>query len=150
MTTSQTVASASAVLGELAGVAEELSTSLDVSILGQRPLTGAAQRFGELAVAVEGIQDDTDRLAANLGANAVDVTELAAEISRLGVRLDVLTSRVESFDRTGEITGLLVAGIGLIGLLVGWLAVGAVGCAWVGWRLRSGESRQGAVQPPVA
>lgn len=136
LTTSQTVGSAGAVLRRLADISDELSTSLDIGILGQRPLAAAAAKFGELAADVRAVQADTDRLATNLGTNAVDVSALGTEITRLDVQLDTLTARVEGFDQAGEVVGLVVGGILLVGLLVVWLAVAAGACAWLGWRLR--------------
>src|SRR5215218_5584264 len=49
-TTSETLGSAADVLGRVADTSEELSRSLDVSILGARPLATAASRFGDLSV----------------------------------------------------------------------------------------------------
>ncbi|MEW6224161.1 MAG: hypothetical protein AB1627_05985 [Chloroflexota bacterium] len=150
LTTSETVRSAGAVLGRLAGISDELSTSLDIAILGQRPLAGAAARFGELAGDVRAVQADTDRLATRLGANAVDVSALATDITRLNVQLETMTARVKGFDQAGEIIGLLVAGILLVGLLAAWLAVAAAICAWVGWRLRRGPVDEAGPDPSPA
>jgi hypothetical protein len=149
-TTSQTVTSVSTVLGRLADISDELSASLDVSILGQRPLAGAGAQFGELAGDVRAVQADADRLAANLGANAEDLTAISAEISRLDVQLDALTARVAGLDQAGEIVGLVVGGILLIGLLVAWIAIAAGFCAWIGWRLRraaANEATSGVAAP---
>ena len=135
-TTSETLASAAAVLTQVAATSEELSTSLDFSILGTRPLSNAAARFGDLSVQVRGFGAKAQALSENLGVNAGDTTALASEIDGLRDELTALTERVDSFEATGELVGLLVGGILLLGLLVAWLAVAGAGCAWFGLRLR--------------
>jgi hypothetical protein len=135
-TTSGTLSSASGVLAQVAATSEDLSTSLDFSILGSRPLASAAGKFGDLAVQVRGFQEKAAALADNLAVNAGDTTALATEIDDLRDELTRLTARVDSFEATGELVGLLVGGILLLGLLVAWLAVAGAGCAWFGLRLR--------------
>jgi outer membrane murein-binding lipoprotein Lpp len=135
-TTSETLASASSVLGQVAATSEDLSTSLDFSILGSQPLAGTAQKFGELAVQVRGFGAKAQALSDDLAVNAGDTGALATEIDGLRDELARLTARIDSFEATGELVGLLVGGILLLGLLVAWLAVAGAGCAWFGLRLR--------------
>lgn len=135
-TTSETLASASGVLAQVAATSEDLSTSLDFSILGSQPLASAAGKFGDLAVQVRGFQAKAQALSENLGVNAGDTTALASEIDGLRDEVTQLTARIDSFEATGELVGLLVGGILLLGLLVAWLAVAGAGCAWLGLRLR--------------
>ena len=135
-TTSETIGSAGDVLGRVADTSEELSQSLDVSILGSRPLQGAATRFGQLAVDARAFQDKADALATNLGVNAGDAGALADSVEDLRTELSSLQSRVSSFEVTGQLVSYLVGGILLLSLLVAWLAVAGAGCAWFGYRLR--------------
>ena len=135
-TTSETLASASGVLAQVAATSDDLSTSLNFSILGSQPLANAAARFGDLAVQVRGFQEKSQALADNLAVNSGDTSALATEIDGLRDELAALTKRVDSFEATGDIVGLLVGGILLLGLLVAWLAVAGAGCAWFGLRLR--------------
>ncbi len=135
-TTSGTLASASGVLAQVAATSDDLSGSLDFSILGSQPLAGAAAKFGDLAAQVRGFQAKAEALSDNLSVNATDTTALATEVDGLRTELAALTERVDTFEATGELVGLLVGGILLVGLLVAWLAVAGAGCAWLGLRLR--------------
>jgi hypothetical protein len=147
-TTGQTVDAAGAMLDGLAVVADELAGSLDFSILGQRPLAGAARQFGAFAEEVRVLGVSVDQLSASLETNAGDTAALAADIERLSGQVDGIAERIASFDRTSELVDLLVAGSFLLGLLVAWLAVAAGFTAWVGWRLR--RSATGADRAAVA
>jgi outer membrane murein-binding lipoprotein Lpp len=135
-TTSDTLATAEGVLGQVAGTAKELSTSIDISILGSRPLAGAAQRFAELATSVEGFQAKAAALSQNLATNASDVQDLAGQIDVLRDDLQSVSERVAGFEATSTLVSLLVASFVMLGLLVTWLAVAALAVAWAGLRLR--------------
>jgi hypothetical protein len=135
-TTSETLGSAGDVLAGLGDTAEELSTSIDISIFGSRPLAGAAARFGELAIQARTFQADAERLSGNLAVNAADVNGLADELALLRTELDSISERVAAFEATGEIVGLLVGATVLLAVLAGWLAVAGAFCAWLGLRLR--------------
>jgi len=135
-TTSDTLASAGTVLGQVADTATELSTSIDISILGSRPLAGAAARFGQLATDVSGFQVKAEALAQNLAVNTTDVRGLATEIEALRADIATLKDRIAGFETTGALVSLLIGGFVLLGLLVAWLAVAAAFLAWAGLRLR--------------
>jgi hypothetical protein len=147
-TTSETLASASDVLAQVASTSEDLSGSLNFSILGNQPLASAAAKFGDLAVQVRGFEAKAQALSQNLAVNAGDTDALATEVDGLRDDLVALTERVDSFEATGELVGLLVGGILLLGLLVAWLAVAGAGCAWFGLRLRRLATAVAA--PPTA
>lgn len=147
-TTGQTVDAAGAMLDGLAVVADQLAGSLDFSILGQRPLAGAATQFGAFAEQVRVVGGSVDQLSASLETNAGDTAALAADIERLSGQVDAIAGRIASFDRTSELVDLLVAGSLLLGLLVAWLAIAAGLLAWAGWRLR--RSATGADRAGVA
>ena len=149
-TTSETIGSAGDVLGRVADTSEELSQSLDISILGSRPLQGAATRFGQLAVDARAFQDKADALATNLGVNAGDAGALADSVEDLRTELSSLQDRVSSFEVTGQLVSYLVGGILLLSLLVAWLAVAGAGCAWFGYRLRRlGSEVAAAAESPT-
>src|SRR3954468_11523698 len=151
--TSATLASAGSVLAEVASTSDDLSTSLDFSILGSQPLAGAARRFGELAVQVRGFEDKAAALADDLSVNATDTRALATEIHGLRDDVAAVSARLAGFDSTGELVSIVVGGILLLGLLVAWLAVAGAGCAWIGLRLRrlaasvAAETPAGAAPP---
>jgi hypothetical protein len=126
-------------LDRLATISDDLGTSLDVSILGTRPLASAAEQFAGLGVQVRVISADLDALGARLDTNATDVAAIALEIERVETRVAELSQRIAALGRTSEVVSLIVGGIFLGGLLVAWLAVAAAVCAWIGWRLRGSE-----------
>ena len=135
-TTSDTLANAGTVLESVAGTAEELSRSIDISILGSRPLASAAARLGTLATDVRGFEGRAATLASNLQQNASDTTALAAEIDGLRTQVSSLSARVAGFEATGELVSLVLGWLLLLGLLAAWLALAGAGCAWFGVRLR--------------
>ncbi len=147
-TTSETLAGAGEVLGRVGDTAQDLSSSIDISILGNRPLASAAARFAQLADEVRAFQGDAVRLSGNLAVNAADVDDLAGELDLLREEMAALAARVAAFEATGELVSLLVGGILLVGLLVAWLAVAAAACTWAGLRLRR-LGASAATAPPA-
>ena len=135
-TSGQTIAEAKAVLDSAATSAQALSESLNVSILGSQPFANASQRLAELATTLTAFESKADDLAANLDQNATDASAMADKVRAMQAEVDVLATRVEDFDRIGEIVNLVLGGIVLGGLLTAWVAVGAAFVAWAGWRLR--------------
>ena len=135
-TSGQTIAEAKAVLDSAATSAQALSESLNVSILGSQPFANASARLAELARSLTAFEAKADALAANLDQNASDAAAMADKVRAMQAEVDVLASRVEDFDRIGEIVNLVIGGIVLGGLLTAWVAVGAAFLAWAGWRLR--------------
>ena len=134
------VGHAGEVLDELANVSRDLAQTLDISILGQRPLATAASKFGDLAGRAQVFSDDAAALAAALATNATDAAALATQVGTLEDRAAVLATEVRAFEGMGKLVGLLTAGMALAGLLVAWFGVLAVGIAWAGWRLRRAAS----------
>ena len=148
-TTADTLGTADGVLGQVADTATELSRSIDISILGSRPLAGAASRLGQLATSVTGFQAKTAALVENLGTNATDMQELSGQIETLRGDLVVVSERIEGFQATGSIVSLLTAAFTILGLLVAWLAVGAAFLGWAGLRLRRIAAEVAATPAPV-
>jgi tetrahydromethanopterin S-methyltransferase subunit F len=130
------VAHAGQVLDELANVSSDLQQTLDIAILGQRPLASAASKFGDLATQARVFSGDAAALAAALATNAADVTAVATQIQSLQDRATALSDQVRNFEGTGTLVRLLTAGVLLAGLMVVWFAVLALGVAWAGRRLR--------------
>ena len=146
-TSGETIAEAKAVLDSAATTAQALSESLNVSILGSQPFATASQRLAELARTLTSFEGKADELAANLDQNATDATAMADKVRAMQAEVEVLATRVEDFDRVGEIVNLVIGGIVLGGLLTAWVAVGAAFLAWAGWRLRHAPARGDAVTP---
>ncbi len=140
------VAHAADVLGQMADTSDELASALGITILGQQPFTGAVTKLNDLSAKARVFQADATKLAANLDANATDVTQIAGQVRQLRSEVGDLAAAVASFSSTREVVSLVVGGIVLAGLLTAWVAVLAAGIAWAGWRLRRAGS---AIEPPV-
>jgi len=140
------VVHAADVLGQMAGTSDELASALNVTILGQQPFTAAVTKLSDLSAKVRVFQGDATKLAANLDANASDVTQMAGQVRQLRSEVGDLAAAVAGFSSTREVVSLVVGGIVLAGLLTAWVAVLAAGIAWAGWRLRRAVP-PGAVAP---
>jgi hypothetical protein len=143
-TTSALIDESGLVIGDLAGVSDELANNLGFSVLGQQPLAGAAGKFRDFSVRLKAFQGMTGGLSDALSTNADDLTSLTGEVNQIGVMTADLAARVDAFDQAGEIVSLMVGGIILGGLLVLWLAIAAGFCAWAGWRLRKAAAADAA------
>jgi len=145
-TTQAVVEAVGSVTSGLGSTASRLSSALDVSFLGQRPFAGAAESLGSVSSQLDTLGTQVTTLAANIETNADDLDQVALQVRQMRQDLTAITTRIQEFDRTGEVVSLIVGGILLGGLLVAWIAIGAAFCAWVGWRLR----RLAAPDPPAS
>jgi methyl-accepting chemotaxis protein len=146
-TSGETIAEAKDVLASAASTAQSLSESLNITILGGQPFARASDNLGELSRTLTAFQDRADALAANLDQNASDASGMADKVRRMQTEVDELATRVEGFDRIGEVVNLVLGGIVLGGLMTAWVAVAAGFCAWAGWRLRRHVARDALVLP---
>ncbi len=135
-TTSQTLAGAQQVLGDIATTAVAIGDALNVNILGSQPFAGASERLTTLARTVTSFQEDAGALAVALDTNAADVDTMTQQVRLLKDQVNELATEIAGFDRIDQIVGLMLGGILLAALLTAWVAVGAAFCAWVGWKLR--------------
>jgi hypothetical protein len=135
-TSGQSVADAQVVLHQTADTLVSLAAALDVTILGSRPFGGASEQMTVLARKVSAFETKAVTLAANLHQNATDAGVVTDQVRTLKGDVNELASRIASFDRIGEMVGLLTGGILLAALLTAWVATAAGFCAWAGWRLR--------------
>src|SRR4051794_31412729 len=135
-TSSNTLTEAKAVLDSAATTAQALSTALNVSILGTQPFAQASGRLADLSQTLTAFQGRADELASNLDQNASDASAMADKVRLMQTEVDELATRVEGFDRIGQVVDLVVGGIVLGTLLTAWVAIGAAFLAWAGWRLR--------------
>ncbi len=136
-TTQAVVDAVGTVASGLSDTASRLGGALDVNILGQRPFSGAAGSLGTVSTQLDTLGTQITTLASNMETNADDMGEVARQVRQMSQDLTTVTTRIEEFDRTGEIVGLLIGGTLLGGLLVAWVGIAAAFCAWAGWRLRS-------------
>jgi hypothetical protein len=125
--------------GRLAASFEGLSGLGAFEILGARPFAGLDQQFQGVASDSRALSADLTATATSLRANVVDAGAVAADLHALSEQLGRLETSL-----TGSTTGgsadagatlpIAAARIVLLGLLA-WLAVPALACLWLGWRL---------------
>ena len=125
----------------LAGVSDstsELADAMDLSILGQRPFAGVRGSFSDMSKELATVSDDAGSLAATLGENGPELQRVAADLRGIQASVAGLAGRVQAFSGLEETIGLARSYALLSGLLAIWLAALAVGCVWLGSRLRGG------------
>jgi hypothetical protein len=135
-TTRDLVVEAGTVLVDVGTTTRSLADALDISILGSQPFAGAAANLRGLSDRVETFATHTTALGGRLDTNAADLADLADRTRAMGDDLAAVTARLDAFDRTGAIVGLVVAICLLGGLLTVWVGVAAALSAWAGLRLR--------------
>jgi C4-dicarboxylate-specific signal transduction histidine kinase len=126
------------VLEELASASDSLADSLGITIFGSQPFAGAAQRFRTFSDRVRVFSEDATGIADALTTNSEDMGTLAERVGLMETQLSDYAERVGESERIGQIGTWVALSVLLGGLLAAWLAIAAGGCAWVGWRLRSG------------
>lgn len=136
-TSSAAVLDARTVLDELATASDSLAGSLDITIFGNQPFAGAAQRFRTFSDRVRVFAEDATGIADAIATNADDMSTLADRVALMETQLGDYAERVAASERIGQIGTWVAVSVLLGGLLAAWLAVAAGGCAWVGWKLRS-------------
>jgi len=138
LTTSATAADQAAVLTtRLASSFEGLASLSSFEIFGSRPFAGLAGEFNQVGADARALSTDLTSTAAALRTNVADTAAVAADLRTLATQLDELESSLAASDggSLGSATAALnAARIVLVGLLA-WLAVPAVLCTWLGWRL---------------
>jgi hypothetical protein len=137
-TTGASVQDARDVLEELATASDSLADSLGITIFGNQPFAGAAQRFRTFSDRVRVFSEDATGIAEALATNSEDMSTLANRVSLMETQLSDYAERVAGSERIGQIGTWIAVSVLLGGLLATWLAVAAGACAWVGWKLRSG------------
>jgi len=140
-------------LESTANSAEHAGTSLGASVSAAREAAGVT---GQLADALQGLamfssafsdtatrsrslSDDLARTADALAQNQTDSTTASTQLRSLADRLHQLEERLGTAETppTNSLAGIAVPlAIGLVALLLLWLAAIAAACTWLGWRLR--------------
>lgn len=138
LTSSAEAADQAAVLTtRLAGSFEGLAGLSSFEIFGARPFAGLAGEFTQVGADARALSTDLVATAAALRTNVADATAVATELRTLATQLHALEATLGAADggSLGSAAAALnAARIVLLGLLV-WLAVPAVLCTWLGWRL---------------
>lgn len=136
-TSSAAVLDARTVLDELATASDSLADSLGITIFGNQPFAGAAQRFRTFSDRVRVFSEDATGIADAIATNSDDMSTLADRVALMETQLGDYAERVAGSERIGQIGTWVAVSVLLGGLLAAWLAVAACACAWVGWKLRS-------------
>jgi hypothetical protein len=136
-TSATSVDHAREVLDELASATDSLADSLGITIFGNQPFAGTAQRFRTFSDRVRVFSEDATGIATSLTTNSDDLTALAERVTLMEDQLNNYAERVAGSERIGQIGTWIALSVLLGGLLAAWLAVAAGACAWVGWRLRN-------------
>ena len=136
-TSSAAVLDARTVLDELATASDSLADSLGITIFGNQPFAGAAQRFRTFSDRVRVFSGDATGIADAIATNADDMSTLADRVALMETQLGEYAERVAGSERIGQIGTWVAVSVLLGGLLAAWLAVAAGACAWVGWNLRT-------------
>ena len=136
-TSSAAVLDARTVLDELATASDSLADSLGITIFGNQPFAGAAQRFRTFSDRVRVFSEDATGIADAIATNADDMGTLADRVALMETQLGDYAERVAGSERIGQIGTWVAVSVLLGGLLATWLAVAAGACAWAGWKLRS-------------
>ena len=121
----------------LAGSFEGLAGLSSLEIFGTRPFAGLGEEFQRVGTDARTLSQDLLVTAGSLRTNVTDTAAVAADLRTLATRLDALETSLGGTDGggLGDATAALnAARIVLLGLLA-WLAVPAVLCTWLGWRL---------------
>lgn len=141
LTSSAEAADQAAVLTtRLASSFEGLASLSSFEIFGSRPFAGLAGEFTQVGADARTLSTDLTSTAAALRTNVADTFAVAADLRTLATQLDELESSLGARDGAAGLgsasAALNAARIVLVGLLA-WLAVPAVLCTWLGWRLSS-------------
>lgn len=113
----------------------ELETQFrSINILGNQPLSSAADVVAEIAAGIEGLDTRLDQVSGSLLENQAALDRYGPSLTAVGGRLGTLADRL----RTGIGTVADVQAIVTITLLVftAWTAVPAAGALGLGWWLR--------------
>jgi hypothetical protein len=130
------LAHAGDLLNDISTTSGALANALDITILGAQPFSSAANGVRTVGEKSKVFAQDATELAVALDTNATDATAMADQVRTAKTQVSELAASIVAFDRIDQIVGLLIGGIVLGGLLTVWVGLAAVGCAWLGWRLR--------------
>jgi len=145
LTSSAAAADQAAVLTtRLASSFEGLAALSSFEVFGSRPFAGLAGEFTQVGADARALSTDLTSTAAALRTNVADTAAVASDLRTLATQLGELESSLGAPEGGGlesATAALNAARIVLVGLLA-WLAVPAVLCTWLGWRLTRATLRR--------
>jgi hypothetical protein len=132
-TTRDSTAATAQMLSELAATMRQGSAALRVDVLGQQPFTTMADSFARTADRADAAATEVASAGTGVDETRGSLEALATSLTALAGDLDVARSPLP--DHT-TVTILFA----LLALLLGWLALLAVGCLAIGVRLLRGRA----------
>ena len=124
-------ADAAAVLAREAGATlDSLALAMQLSVFGAQPLVSLADEFASSADQAADLADQLDSVGGSLGDTRTDVAVIGVELEALSGELEAL----QGFGEAGAGSGSPPLRL-MIGLLLAWLAVPAVGAIVFGLAL---------------
>jgi hypothetical protein len=133
-------ADAAAVLAREAGATlDSLAVAMQLSVFGAQPLISLADEFATSADQAVDLADQLDSVGGSLG-------ETRTDVSVIGVELEILSHELEALQSSGTGDGGSPPLRLVIGLLLAWLAMPAVGAIVFGLALLRGLRTVG---PPI-
>ncbi|HYM82940.1 MAG TPA: hypothetical protein VEY67_02160 [Candidatus Dormibacteraeota bacterium] len=134
--TRSVLSDSSRTLGTLGDASDSLASALGaVSLLGSQPFASAATDFRSLATQVRAYADHATQLSSGLTQNVSDMRTITSDLRDLQGRLGQVSTSLDALQAGTILTTLLVGLVLLLALTV-WLAIGALACAIVGYRIR--------------
>lgn len=129
-------------------VATALTTTVDslrglqeqaaaVSILGARPLAGLANRFGQVADSLDGLDTELAAFGDDLSSDADSLRGNAESIAALAAQLHALQGDLEEGLITDAFAAVRFLFIALLVFLAAVAALPAIAALWVGRRIRA-------------
>lgn len=122
----------------LASSFEGLASLGTFELFGARPFESMSAQFAAVAADSRALSVDLTATAGSLRANVADSEAVATDLRALALQLDRLETSLGGppTGSTASTAGLPIATarIVLLGLLA-WMAVPALACLWLGWRL---------------
>lgn len=147
--TQETLATSSKTLSTFADASDNLANGLlAVSIFGSQPFAAAGRQFQSLASQVRAYGEHATQLSASLGQNAQDMQTTADDLRSLEAKLGEVATKLDGM-QVGTLTTALLLGLLLMLALTAWLAIGAIGVAFVGYRIRLRATAPLVVEAPA-
>lgn len=115
-----------------------------VSILGAQPLGGLANRFGQVADALDPLDEELAAFGGNLSSAADKLRTNVASITALGQELHALHDELSGGLVTDAFAAIRFMLLSLLAFLAAVAALPAIAALWIGRRIRS---EVGAAQP---
>jgi hypothetical protein len=123
------------------GAATLADTAGSFGVLGQRPLDGMVEPLLEAGESLDRLGVSLAEASASLDVNADDIRALGERLGTLAENLTVVRDRIAGVDT--QLGGAAAVVIGVVLVMLGWLAVPALAATWIGRRWRRENPAEG-------